>query len=660
MIISKVNNYIHKHGKITAVFILAVIAIPFVFMTGGGGRGSSAKTIDPDQVIATFGGNDMTMGKLMKAYPRLRPTDFSPKFQPMLKMLIEQQVILDTAKDQKLGDVSKEDLVSDIAKTYPNFATDGKFDFEKYNKIPAENRNGLETYIKEKLVRQRLTNKVTMQGEAAITTENVKAAFQKENSTLDIFARTFKEHQFTKDANVTDEEIKAYFTKNIEDYRIEEKKVINIVTFNKNSFMKSVKVEDQLVKAFYEENKEAKYNFGKVKASHILVKLKKDADQKTTDAAKVKIEKILAEVKAGKKTFSEIAKKSSEGPSGKTGGSLGWFAQGRMVPEFDKVIFIEKDGKLTSAVKMKVGEVSTVVKTQFGFHIVKLDKIPTPFKALKAKVTLDYKLPQAKILMEKAAYKFADSVYSQVMETTSPYTTAPKLFKDTAKEAKLTVTQSKAFSNGDSIPEITSQFFVKASSKLDFTNPVSEGIVGTSGKQAYVICIEKVIDSVLPKFETATKAKADIKKILTDKKAKELMDAAADKYVVELKAALKTKIAFEQMVKNLKLTTIKPFKANENPQGLNAAVPVKRELADKKVGDVVGPIKAGKGIDVVYIKNITLPTDKDFEAKKNTYSKQYKTEQGQKAWTDFKADLIEKQDIKFFAPFVEEVKEEVK
>ena len=660
MIISKVNNYIHKHGKITAVFILAVIAIPFVFMTGGGGRGSSAKTIDPDQVIATFGGNDMTLGKLMQAYPRLRPSDFSPKFQPMLKMLIEQQITLDTAKDLKLGEVSKEDLVADIAKSYPNFATDGKFDYDKYSKIPAENRSGLETFIEEKIIRERLTNKITMQGEASVTDDKVKAAFQKENSTLNIFARTFKEHQFAKDVKLTDEEVKAYFTKNIEDYRIKEQKIINIVTFNKNSFMKEVKVNDELVKAFYEENKEAKYNFGKVNASHILVKLAKGADKKTTAAAKAKIDKILAEVKAGKKTFAEIAKKSSEGPSGKSGGSLGWFAQGRMVPEFDKVIFVEKDGKITSDVKMKIGEVSTVVKTQFGFHIVKLDKLPTPFKTLKAKVTLDYKLPQAKILMEKAAYKFADTVYSQVMETTSPYTTAPKLFKDAAKVSKLTVTQSKAFSNGDSIPQITSQFFEKASTKLDFTNPVSEGIVGTGGKQAYVISIEKVIESTLPKFETATKAKADIKKILTDKKSKELMAAAADKYVAELKTALKTKIAFEQLVKNQKLKTIKPFKANENPQGLNAAVPVKRELTDQKVGAVVGPIKAGKGIDVVYVKNITKPTDKDFEAKKNTYSKQYKTEQGQKAWNDYKADLIEKQDIKFFAPFAEEVKEEVK
>ena len=211
MIISKVNNYIHKHGKITAVFILAVIAIPFVFMTGGG-RSSNRKAIDPDEVIATFGGNEMTMGKLMQAYPRLRPTDFSPKFQPMLKMIIEQQVVLDSAKDQGLGEVTKEELVAEIAKSYPNFATDGKFDFDKYSKIPAENRSRLETFIKEKLVRQRLTNKITMQGEATITNEKVKLAFKEENRTLDIYARTFKAHQFTKDAKVSDEEVKAYFT----------------------------------------------------------------------------------------------------------------------------------------------------------------------------------------------------------------------------------------------------------------------------------------------------------------------------------------------------------------------------------------------------------------------------------------------------------------
>jgi peptidyl-prolyl cis-trans isomerase D len=654
MIISKVNSFIHKHGKITGIFILAVIAIPFVFMTGGGARRSSVKTIDPDQVVATFGGTEMTMGKLMQSYPRLRPSDFSPKFQPMIKMLIEQQVILDTAKEQGLGTVTKEELVAEIANTYPNFATNGKFDFEKYSKVPTKNRGRLESYIKEKMIRERLTNKVTKQAEAAITIDKMKSAFQKENRTLEIYARTFKQHQFNKETKVTKDEIKDYFTKNIEDFRIKEKKIINIVTFNKNNFLAKVKVTDKALKAFYEENKETKYHFGKVKASHILVKVEKDADQKTVDAAKKKIEKILAEVKAGKKSFSEIAKKSSEGPSAKRGGSLGWFAKGRMVPEFDKAIFIEKDGKLTDDVKMKVGEISGVIRTPFGFHIVKLDQLPKSFDQIKKQVTNDFRIPEAKKLMEKVAYQFADKVYTRVMETTSPYVTAPKLFKDAAKEDKLEVKQSNPFSNGESIPEISSEYFVKASSKLDFSDPVSEAIIDRTGRKAYVICIEKVIDSKLPELEKSQDVQRRIRKILIDQKAKELMNKAAEKYVTDLKASLETKITFDELVKQMKLKKIKPFKANENPQGLNAGSAVRRELADHNKGDIVGPIKAGKGIDVIYIKEITLPTDKEFESKKKSFTASYKTKQGQKAWQDYKTELIEKLNIKFFSPFVEE------
>ena len=136
-----------------------------------------------------------------------------------------------------------------------------------------------------------------------------------------------------------------------------------------------VKISDNDIKKFYDENPNYFTTKDSVKASHILVKAEEGADEATVAAAKKKIEAILAEVKGGA-DFAETAKKSSEGPSGPNGGDLGFFARGQMVPPFEEAAFA-----------LKKGEISGIVKTQFGFHIIKVtDKKKagtTPLKEVK-------------------------------------------------------------------------------------------------------------------------------------------------------------------------------------------------------------------------------------------------------------------------------------
>jgi len=119
---------------------------------------------------------------------------------------------------------------------------------------------------------------------------------------------------------------------------------------------KKAKVTDKEAKAFYDKNKDKFKQPAQVKARHILVKTKKEA------------EKIINQLKglSGKKLedkFIELAKTKSTGPSGANGGELGWFSARRMVPEFSKAAFALKKGEITK----------TPVKTQFGYHIIYLE-----------------------------------------------------------------------------------------------------------------------------------------------------------------------------------------------------------------------------------------------------------------------------------------------
>ncbi|TDX52384.1 peptidyl-prolyl cis-trans isomerase C/foldase protein PrsA [Orenia marismortui] len=119
----------------------------------------------------------------------------------------------------------------------------------------------------------------------------------------------------------------------------------------------SVAVTEKEIKDYYEENRSKFKQPAEVKAKHILIK----TDDKSEKEAKAKAQKILKELKQGA-DFAKLAKKYSEGPSAKNGGELGYFGKGRMVAEFEEAAF-----------NLEIGEVSEPVKTQFGYHIIKVE-----------------------------------------------------------------------------------------------------------------------------------------------------------------------------------------------------------------------------------------------------------------------------------------------
>ena len=145
--------------------------------------------------------------------------------------------------------------------------------------------------------------------------------------------------------------------------------------------VRDVRVNDADVEAYYNENKAQFVQGPTVNASHILVESEEKANE------------ILAKINAGEVTFEDAAKEFSSCPSGKEGGSLGDFGRGQMVPEFDEACFT-----------MEVGAVSAPVKTQFGYHIIRLnskgEETEMPFDAIKAQ--LKEKLMQDK---QQAAYQ---------------------------------------------------------------------------------------------------------------------------------------------------------------------------------------------------------------------------------------------------------------
>ncbi len=142
-----------------------------------------------------------------------------------------------------------------------------------------------------------------------------------------------------------------------------------LISYAANKVIAGVKVTDEDVKKYYDENQDKLLSDATVNASHILVATKEEADA------------LLADINSGAVSFEDAAREHSTCPSGKSGGNLGDFGRGQMVPEFDSAVFA-----------MEVGEISAEpVKTQFGYHIIKLnaksDAKPAEFESVKAELT---------------------------------------------------------------------------------------------------------------------------------------------------------------------------------------------------------------------------------------------------------------------------------
>lgn len=140
-----------------------------------------------------------------------------------------------------------------------------------------------------------------------------------------------------------------------------------LIQYAMNKAVENVKVTDADVKAFFEENPEQFSGQPMVSASHILV----DSEEKARE--------ILGRIQAGEVSFEDAAREYSSCPSAQQGGSLGEFGRGQMVPEFDQACF-----------DMAVGEVRGPVKTQFGFHLIRLDgkkeSAPLKFEEVKEQI----------------------------------------------------------------------------------------------------------------------------------------------------------------------------------------------------------------------------------------------------------------------------------
>jgi peptidyl-prolyl cis-trans isomerase D len=261
------------------------------------------------------------------------------------------------------------------------------------------------------------TDEEAAQSIASIQAFNDKGVFQKEryiaylnsqrisvddfeNEQKDTIVLTKLRNMFYAGIKITSDELRTYYMKR------GRRVAAQYVCFNYKNFLNELKIDDEKMKDYYAVNKKNYEKPDRVRASHILIR--PDASPtsptgRTDDAAKKFAESLLARIKSGE-SFEALAKKYSQDPgSGAKGGDLDYFARGQMVPEFESAAF-----------SMKTGEVSGIVKTQFGYHIIKVTGkeagFDPTFDKVKSKVLSEMQKDEGVKLMKEKAQALKDSI----------------------------------------------------------------------------------------------------------------------------------------------------------------------------------------------------------------------------------------------------------
>ncbi|MGC2245980.1 MAG: peptidyl-prolyl cis-trans isomerase [Terriglobales bacterium] len=396
--------------KIVLGALLVIVCASMAITLIPGGIGSSLGFGGPGAgVLATVGDEQVTAAEVQRVARQMIQRQFprgGPQAAMLLPMftgqaaqqLIEEKVLV--AEARRLGLRTDDAELRDELQHGPlgtTFFPDGKFvgqeeyaDFIQRNNMTIEQFESLE---KEYILIRKLQAMVS--ASAFVPDSEVHDEFEHQNTKIKFEYAVITQADILKGLHPAEEELKAFYERNKASYAnsIPEKRQIKYVVIDSAKVAAAMNVSQEDLQSYYDQHRDEYRVPEQVKVRHILIKTPlpepgQKEDEKAVAAARAKAEDILKQVKAGG-DFAKLAEKYSEDPgSAKEGGELGWIGRGRTVPEFEKVAFA-----------LPKGEISGLVKSSYGFHIIQVeDKQDAHLKSFaEVKNEITEKVKQQKI-----------------------------------------------------------------------------------------------------------------------------------------------------------------------------------------------------------------------------------------------------------------------
>jgi peptidyl-prolyl cis-trans isomerase D len=479
----------------------------------------------PNEVLAQVDGESITVGDFQRRYTAqlqaYRNAYGSQLSEPLLRQLgIEQQILQQMVDEEAMVAAARRQgiRVSDVEVrerilAIPAFQENGRFIGEqRYRQMlqmnnPPLTTTDFENNLRRALLVEKLRNAVT--GWMSVTDGEVADEFRRRNEKVQLDVVPLTADAFRSQVTLSDAETASYFETNKEMYRIGEKRRIRYALVDADQVRQQVTLSDADFQASYQQNIAQYTTPEQLAASHILFRL----EDKEEDAVRKQAEEVLKRARAGE-DFAALAKEFSEDDSNNmNGGSLGEFGRGTMVPEFEQAAFA-----------LKAGEISDLVKTAFGYHIIKVEQNqPAATRTLdevRAEIEDQLRWQKAQEQAESAAKTIEGQVKS------------PEDLDRIAKERGLHVQDTGAFSRDEPIdglgpaPEVSAQAFQLADGAVSPALRVSRGWV-----------VATVIGKEEPRLPELGEVRDRVREDLTRERAAELAKTKGAEIAAMLKGA---------------------------------------------------------------------------------------------------------------------------
>lgn len=409
-------EFIRTHKRLMQIFLMLLIVPSFVLVGV-----SSYQSGDATTGVATVDGRKITQQEWEEAqrqqidrYRQQMGDQFDQKMfdtpearQAVLDNLVAERALEAEIKRSHLT-VNDATLAQTIAGIDAFKKPDGSFDMEQYKAVLAAQGMSpamFDARMRRDMAMQQLNNAV--QASAFVPRTVSKRLSDVNDQEREVQELVFPVSDFIAQVKVTDDMVKAYYDKNAALFAVPERAKVEYVVLDAAAVESQVAVSDAEVSDFYNKNQKRFGSPERRTASHILINAPKSASAADKAAAKQKAEAILAEVRAAPANFAAIAKAKSQDPgSAEMGGDLGVVEKGAFVPSVEDAI-----------AKLKQGEISGLVESEFGYHIITVTSVvPAATKTLdevKGEVTAELKKAKMSKKFSELAEVFNDTVYEQ-------------------------------------------------------------------------------------------------------------------------------------------------------------------------------------------------------------------------------------------------------
>ncbi len=411
-------DFFRKHMRVLQ-FILVLLIFPSFVLLGINGYNNSNR--DQNATVAKVAGHDITRSewevaqrdqieRVRRQMPNVDPKifDTSEMKRQSLDALVRDRVMMAAA--EKLNLVTTDDRLQRL------FVSDPQFAFLR-NPDGSVNKDALGAQgMSSEMFAQRLRQDISMRqvllgvaGTVFAPAASASAALDAMFQQREVQVQRFDTKESLAKVAPTDADIETFYKEpaNAVQFQAPEQSSIEYVVLDLDALKKGITVSDEDLRKYYTENLVRYTTPEERRASHILIKAEKDAPAADRAKAKAKAETLLAEVKKNPASFADVARKNSEDPgSAEKGGDLDFFARGSMVKPFEDAAF-----------SLKQGEMSGVVESDFGYHIIQVtgarggDK--KSFEAVHAEIENEVKTQLAQKRYSEIASEFTNMVYEQ-------------------------------------------------------------------------------------------------------------------------------------------------------------------------------------------------------------------------------------------------------